>query len=325
MDRDGRPELRSLTAGTFDLEGVSTHISVSIDHNLAPRAAGMFSRTFAPALMLLMDAADSPGLLVRPRHRRLELGAEFVAGDQLAAAIALAVGGALVCVRAAASFLAKAALPPPVRVDVVRTVGRYGWYVARDAFGTDLYAAGRDSVLKRELVGTIRAQDCLEEAWKAARKAVENVAGALDLHAADDAVSGRSELPLESGLKSAPPDLMGAPTPTPLGQAMTEIETSVLTLSAAAATWDYAVFRVHGAREIYVSVPSVDVAGFLRDVRHGRYDERLRSFIEEPDRARTLATFDDACTFGLWDAIDFTPRLAAPERGGDGVERLAGS
>ena len=56
----------------------------------------MFSRSFAPSLMLLMDAPSSPGLLVRPRRGRLEFGGEFVTGNQLAAAVLLAAGGAIV-------------------------------------------------------------------------------------------------------------------------------------------------------------------------------------------------------------------------------------
>ncbi|HSH11202.1 MAG TPA: hypothetical protein VLA10_05395, partial [Ilumatobacter sp.] len=56
------------------LEGGSTHISVQIDHTAADRAAARFARTYAAPLMLLMDRAHSPGLLVRPRPGRLEFG-----------------------------------------------------------------------------------------------------------------------------------------------------------------------------------------------------------------------------------------------------------
>jgi hypothetical protein len=42
----------------------------------------MVLRSFAPALMFLLDAATSPGLLVRPRHGRLEFGGEYAEGGQ---------------------------------------------------------------------------------------------------------------------------------------------------------------------------------------------------------------------------------------------------
>ena len=50
----------------LDLEGCSSHISMSAPEAIAARAAGIFSRTFAPAVMLLMERQDSLGLLVRP-------------------------------------------------------------------------------------------------------------------------------------------------------------------------------------------------------------------------------------------------------------------
>ena len=200
----GNTALDALTGHGLTIEGVSTHISISVDNELAPRAAGMFARTFAPALMLLMDSSDSPGLLVRPRHGRLEFGGEFVAGPNLRAALALAVGGALACEEAARSFASKALLSPPLRVDVVRSVDRYGWYVARDAFGVDLYSAGRKGRLRRELVGSMTVQQMLDNAWKSAGKMLTGLVDETDLRPADDAVSGALLLPTEAEVGQAP-------------------------------------------------------------------------------------------------------------------------
>ena len=62
--------LRRVVTDELELVGVSTHISVEVPDEVATRAAGLFARTFAPALMLLMDGRDSPGLIVRPRYGR---------------------------------------------------------------------------------------------------------------------------------------------------------------------------------------------------------------------------------------------------------------
>ncbi len=59
-----------------EVEGVSTHLSVSVEPRLGHRVAQRFARTFAPPLMLLLDGEDSDGLLVRPRAGRVELGGD---------------------------------------------------------------------------------------------------------------------------------------------------------------------------------------------------------------------------------------------------------
>ena len=120
-------------------EGVSTHISVGVPDEHAVAVGGMFARTFAPALMLLAERADSEGLLIRPRTGRVEYGLDFVTASHLEAAVALAVGGTLACLGVAAGVLSRNSLPNPVSVDIVAAVDRWGWYVDRTAFGPDLY------------------------------------------------------------------------------------------------------------------------------------------------------------------------------------------
>jgi hypothetical protein len=319
----GGRQLVSLVDGRFDLDGVSTHISVSVDNEYSARASGMFSRTFAPALMLLMDVQTSPGLLVRPRRDRLEFGGEFVTGDQLGAAVMLAAGGAIVSERAAGSFFAKSKLPPPVRVDVVRAVDRFGWYVGRDAFGVDLYGAGRDTVLKREMLGTITAQQCLEESWSAAREALQGLVSEDDFRVADDIVQGRAELPLESAFDQRPPMTDRPVNVIPLGTAMTDVRTPLHTLSAVAATWDFVVLATKEESPSFVSVPTALLGMFLDEARQGIWDNRLTTSSDSATPARTLTTFFDALTLDVWSAFEYSMLLAPPERGHDGVERLA--
>lgn len=315
----GARALTAIVAGRLDLEGVSTHLSVSIDNAVGGRAAGLFSRTFAPALMLLMDGAESPGLLVRPRHGRLEFGGEFVIGDNLAAAIAMALGGAIVCERAAHSFRAKSALPPPIRVDVVPAVDRYGWFVARDAFGVDLYATGRTTELRRELMGTITAQRCLESAWHSARRALMESTNAPSLTVVDSIVAGDLPIPLERAVDTGPPTSLAEPDPVDVG--LYAIESTALTLRPVAATWDFVVYDVNGT-DACVSVPLSEHAAFVSAVEDGSWDGPALGVVAESGQRR-LQTYHDAMTLDVWAGIDFSEKLAPPERLPDGTETLA--
>lgn len=313
-------ELLDLIDGRVEVTGGSTHISVSIDDDLVNRASGMFTRTFAPALMLLMDAAESPGLLVRPRHGRLEFGGEFVAGRQLSAALALAAGGALVCERAAASFRAKAALPRPVRVKVARAIDRYGWFVARDAFNVDLYEMGRGTKLRGELRGSFTAQECLEDAWAAARAALAPIVGDYDLAAADEIVAGRGHLPLEAGLDTTPPPVGDALRATAGGRAMTDLRTPKFSLAAVVATWDYTVFAVDTDPVIRISVPAATLEGFMDAAATGGHDQEFEEAATAVE-GRTLSRFGDASAFGIWRHLEFGTGLAPPERDRAGIPR----
>lgn len=324
----GFTALASLAHGALTMEGVSTHISVSMDNDVVARASGMFTRTFAPALMLLMDRVDSPGLLVRPRHGRLELGGEFVVGHNLAAAVALATGGAMVCERAAGSFLDKSLLPPPVKVDVVPSGDRYGWYVARDAFGVDVYAGGRSTRLRRELAGSTSAQRVLERAWKSARRELSDLVDPTDLRPADDAVSGALLLPTERPVATSPfvhQEDSGTPAlpieQAAVGAAMSVVETPRFTLTAVAATWDFVVFAAGTVPEVFVSVPAGRLSAFLIDAAEGAHDTWVVEFSDHASDHPTLERYDQATELALWRTLELGPGLAPPERGADGVER----
>lgn len=227
-----RRTLEMLLRPKMAIVGVSTHINVSVDEDVADRASGIFSRTFAPAQMLLMDGADSPGLLVRPRDGRLEIGGEYVTGSQLVAAVAVATAGAATCAGAARSYWAKSRLPPAVRVDVVRAVDRYGWYIDRSAFGVDLYTDGRATRLRRELIGSITGQRLLDAAFTSVRRNA-HLFSPDEMAATGRIVRGDDPIPLEG-----PPQPVTFPTDL----------TSAHTLDAdgavpVKATWDEVTYR----------------------------------------------------------------------------------
>jgi hypothetical protein len=176
------------------LEGYSSHISVSFAARDDRRASRRYAETFAPALMLLMDRATSPGLLVRPRPGRLELCGEHVSDSAARAAVAFAVGSVRALTRASRGALAALR----VRADLVPAVERYGIYVDRRAFGPDLYDQGRGARLETHAGIPRLAQQQLELAWALARESLASDVGACDLEMADRMVHGELALPSEA-------------------------------------------------------------------------------------------------------------------------------
>lgn len=190
----GRQCLRDVLPDGLRLEGYSTHINLSVPDRRLLRTARLFAYRFAPAVMLLMDGPGSPGLLVRPRPGRLELGGDYVDGEALRAVVVLAAGAALACARSGPRRL-------PAALDVVITpaVERFGSYIDRTAFGADLYDLGRDCPLRTATGKPRTAQRHLQHCWRIARSAVRPHADPADLELVDDLVDGRRPLPLERG------------------------------------------------------------------------------------------------------------------------------
>jgi hypothetical protein len=189
----GESSLRDLVPG-LHLDGYSSHVSVSFAEPHDRVAARHYSETFAPAMMLLMDRASSPGLLVRPRPGRLELCGEHVRGVAARAAIAFAVGSVRALARADRGTLAALR----VRADLVPAVERYGIYVDRRAFGPDLYGEGRGALLRTHAGNQRLAQQQLELAWDLARESLASDVGIYDLEMADRMVHGDIALPCEA-------------------------------------------------------------------------------------------------------------------------------
>src|SRR5215469_6505970 len=203
--RTGEAELRRAVPRGIGLDGYSAHFSAAMPARLNGRVCRLFAETFAADLMMLMDRIDSPGLLVRPRPGRTELCGEFIEHAPLAAAAAFVAGSTRACAAAIRRQPGRATLPPRLDVRLAPAVHRYGWYVDRAAFGTDLHAAGRRALLPRAAGGTISAQSHLELAWAAARQALAEDAAASDLQAAEAMVTGSLPLPAEQGrLDQAP-------------------------------------------------------------------------------------------------------------------------
>lgn len=192
----GRNCLQQALPAGVRTEGLSTRINVSVAEDRVLGAARLFAPRFAVGLMLLMDGRRSPGLLVRPRPGRLELGGEFVQGDGLRAAVLMATGAALACSRRRAVIRR---LPPRITATGVPAVERSGPYLDRRAFGAELYGLGRSCPL-RTVEGRRRtAQQHLEDCWQIARLHVRRMATGDELRLVDDLVAGRRPLPTDIG------------------------------------------------------------------------------------------------------------------------------
>lgn len=179
----------------YSLVGFSTPINVGVDDRRVVGVARLIAARLALPLMLVLDRADSPGLLVRPRPGRLEIGGEFAAGDPLRTAVALTVAVTALAERACRTGRLMHPVPRTPRLRPARAVERYGWYVDRHGWGPDLYRQGRETVL-----GSRTAGEWLRVVWHAARPLTRDLLDDDERSLVDDAVSGARPLPLEHPL-----------------------------------------------------------------------------------------------------------------------------
>ena len=313
--RTGEGELRRAVPRGIGLDGYSAHFSAAMPAKLNDRVCRLYAETFAADLMLLMDRIDSPGLLVRPRPGRTELCGEFLESEPLAAAAAFVAGSTRACAAAVRRPRGRTALPPRLDVRLARAVHRYGWYVDRRAFGTDLHAAGRRALLPRAAGGTICAQSHLELAWAAARQALADDAAAADLQAAEAMVTGSLPLPAEQGQPDdAPGGQRGGDARFPLDGTVVPDTPRLcahvrpgFTLRPVAATWDFTVFEASGpARSAYACIPRDSLPGFAAALEEGALDDAIAAYLALTSRRRVLSAP------GRRDARAFTTRWAPP-------------
>jgi len=321
--RAGEAELRRAVPRGTGLDGYSAHFSVAMPAKLNDRVCRLYAETFAADLMLLMDRIDSPGLLVRPRPGRTELCGEFIENESLAAAAAFVAGTTRACAAAVRRPGARTALPPRLDVRLARAVHRYGWYVDRRAFGTDLHAASRRALLPRASGGTICAQSHLELAWAAARQALADDAAASDLQAAEAVVTGSLPLPAEhshpdatrGGQRGGNVRFRLERTAGPDMPRLCAHARPGFTLRPVAVTWDFAVFEATGpARSAYACIPRDSLPGFVAALEEGALDDRIAAYLALTSRRRVLSAPEQTTRLGLYDRMGAPAGLLAPER-----------
>lgn len=254
--------------------GYSTHINVEVTDRRVLAVARLIARRLALPLMLAMDRVTSPGVLVRPRPGRLEIGGEFLAGEQLRAAVALTIGVVLLAERAIGVRGLVYRLPPVPPADVRRAVERFGFYLDRRAFGPDLYAAGRTTALPGRRGGET-ANQTLSAVWAAARPLAAAVLADDELHLVDELAAGAIRLPMERPESDDGPivpcrdDHHYLPRSRPAG-----------TVAVVSATWWKALLELSDTRRrCWLTVPGRALDQVLDDVDSGRLDAELAELI----------------------------------------------
>lgn len=283
----GHDALASILPARHSLVGYSTHISVAMPTAVAHRLSKLYAVTFAPTLMLLMDRRGSPGLLIRPRPGRLELGGEFVAGEALRAALAFAVGSLLA--------LARGIAPARLGARTESAVRRYGLFVPRDAFGPDLYEEGRAA----RFANGETAAERLAASWALARPQLD--ASGADLRVADRVVAGLDGLPSE---RSTRPRVGRTPhrAVSPFAGIRREIARPAFIARAAVATWDFVVYELRFAdRALFACVPRDELDVFRTRLELGALDAAIaararrrwpRTSLHDARQTNRLAYYD---------------------------------
>lgn len=304
--------LRLALPDQLQLDGYSTHLNLEVDDREVVAAGRLFTRHFAPAMMLLLDRRDSPGLLVRPRCGRLELGGEYCAGDQLRAAAVFAAAGGLTCVPAVRDRERRRHLPPRMRAKIRAANIRAGWYVDRRAFGVDLYEHGRATPLRTDRRRLWSAQDHLARAWTAARPAVEQLFASDELTLVDDAVDGLRPLPLEHADDGTAPS--GPFIATPFGRAVHRRERPSYVVEPLSIAWEAVAFRIRGVRDAVACIPRSSLSDFLDALESGQLDAAIEAFLASPPQGRVLRASGQTVDAGLFDEMAAPSSIAPPER-----------
>jgi hypothetical protein len=311
-----RIELMALVGDSTRLLGGSTHISITTDPAHNDRIAALYARTFAAGLMLLMDQPHSPGLLVRPRPGRLELCGEFVVGASLTDAAVFALGS-VACLE---DYAVTGRASIPAFLDVVLQNGRrrYGWYVDRNAFGTDLYSGVRRARLHRADGRVVAAQDYLAVAWRLARPYAEEYATTAELASVDRVVSGADPLPMEAGSYGEVPQSTTWPD-HPLAAATSHLTSRGVHLEPRNATWDWVAWEASNPEgSIVVSVPRRYLAQYIQQFNKGRLDGPLTDGISHKAALPVLSVAAQTAEIGLFSAIRPGPALMPVDRYGIG-------
>jgi hypothetical protein len=303
------------------LGGYSTHLSVSVPNALTKAVCQIYARRFAAAMMLLIERRDSLGLLVRPRPGRVEIGATFLGGRQLVPAAVFAAGSVLACLDRVASGASDD--PPELDVRLEPAIHRFGSYVDRSAFGVDLYDTGRRACLRTVDGRHITAQADLEQAWLAARRAIERMASPEELAVTDDVVSGRSPLPGERVVEEPihRPATARLPEPDSYGAALATRHGSTFDVAPVMLTWELAIFLILGRSRrarAFAVVPGSALGTFLPALDSGVLDAEVARFLRRRRRTRRLASWAEIDGPTLYDSIGPRIGLLRPEYGRDG-------
>ncbi len=296
---------------TLSPQGFSTHLSIASAGVDLGKIAHMYAVTTAPAMMMLFDQRTSPGLLVRPRPQRFEIGGDYIAPGDLLSAVALFFAGSFL--RVIDAVLGGDAMAMPFVFDDSRlqpTIRRRGLFVDRRAFGEDLYTNGRRARLRLADGRTIRAQTLLEELWQSVRSYAETVGGTHEVRLVDEVVKGDRPLPMEvedadyTAVRRYGSEVGGPGGVHPFAACLRRFDIDGRCASPELATWDYIVYRINGTGSPrFLNVPRPSLSGWLQAVNDGSAKAWLEKDGGVPVTPR-LINAGQAESVGVYESID---------------------
>ena len=283
-----RQALEDRLPGT-KLTGYSTHISVEVPEGLEVEVARLYVNRFGPAMLLAMDGPEAPGLRIRPRHGRLELCGDFVAGSRLEHALELAAGSVARCVAARTGSSDPATvLPAAIRHGWLPAIERRGWFIDRRLIGLGGVAGTAGTV---ELV------------------AGERIAAAKQVAEATALALGALDSPRPAGATTE-----RAGGPNAFGDLLRTRHRRGFDLAPVMATWPLTVFVAApsgraASAPAFVVIPRRWLRLFLQKLDRGELDGALRQSLRGKRGAIPAAeTSQDASRPGLFSVLG--PRLA---------------
>lgn|GEM_PF-4222912 len=331
----GADELRAAIPPGATLEGYSTHVSVDVPRGAEERIAREIAARWAPALTWFLDGPDSPGLLVRPRPGRVEIGGDFVEGDRLALAALFAVGA----VRAAA-----AALTPRGRIwratgvdhltghaeyrlpalggDPSDAIARYGWFVGDAELGATLHELGAGAAIPRHGGGSVTVREHLRAAWRIARAHLRDV-DRPTLARQDALIADAPVWPSVVLERPGPAEPVLDPSVRAWIAAARPHVRPGFVAAAAIMSWDFVVLRLQDTRrflpDAWICLPRDVLGGALEALDEGRLDDLLAGFMAADHGTAAdpmlLATPGQTSAAGIYRAVSAAADLVAPERG----------
>ncbi len=325
----GAAELAGALPFGASLEGYSTHISVEVPRGSEGRAAREIVARWVPALTWFLDDADSPGILVRPRPGRVEIGGDFIDGDRLGLAAIFAVGAvraAVEATRPTAGFRRwtplgrRVARLPRLAVRPADAVERYGWFVGDEELGTSLHGAGFEAVLPLSSGHQLPAREHLWRAWAVARAMLGDIDGAT-LDRLEAAVVDAPDWPIGSGatVAEAPPAGSDPSLVAWVSAARHHIRPGFVA-TPAVMSWDFVVLRLRDeTHEAFACLPRDVLGSALDALDAGRLDTLLAGYLgAERDDGRILASSGQTNAAGVFRALGRAVDLVTPERGPTG-------
>jgi hypothetical protein len=191
--------------GVPDVHGYSTHLNISVPLGREEEVAHALARSIGPALILLMESRTSPGLLLRPRRGRVEVGSEYIDQERRLAAACVLLSGAV------HAYLFRPEtwelFPQVVLARWDEAIIRPGIFLPHDAYGESIYDRGRSARLELESGESATAGDLLASCLALALEGLGDEVSEPAAEVLRSVAGSPLDLPIEQG-ESADPGMI---------------------------------------------------------------------------------------------------------------------